>query len=148
MTKEEAIDRQPMGFLALRAVPMPKDTNPSGDIFGGWILAQMDIAGGMLAKEIARGRTTTVSVNKMVFRIPVHVGDIIAIYADLLKVGTSSMDIGLEVWAKPFPGKYVAQTHLVTEGVFRYVAIDEQGKPRKVEDYSDILSRLRQSGGQ
>ncbi len=120
---------------------MPKDTNASGDIFGGWILSQMDIAGGMLAKEVARGRTVTVSVDKMVFQVPLHVGDTIAIYAELLQVGNSSMDIRLEVWAKPFPGQYVAQVHLVTEGIFRYVAIDDQGRPRRVPDNPAFFCR-------
>ena len=145
MTDEKKIGRQPRGLLALRAVAMPKDTNPSGDIFGGWILSQMDIAGGMLAREVARGRTVTVTVDKMVFKVPLHVGDTIAIYAELLQVGNSSMDIRLEVWAKPFPGVYVAQRHLVTEGIFRYVAVDDQGRPRKVPDNSEFLSRLSNS---
>ena len=142
---EKEKDRQPRGLLALRAVCMPKDTNASGDIFGGWILSQMDIAGGMLAKEVSLGRTVTVSVDKMVFRVPLHVGDIIAIYAELLQVGNSSIDIMLEVWAKPFPGNYVAQIHLVTEGVFRYVAIDHKGKPRRVPDNSKYFSRSSRS---
>jgi acyl-CoA thioesterase YciA len=139
-------EREPRGLLALRAVAMPKDTNPSGDIFGGWILAQMDIAGGMLAKEVARGRIATVSVDKMVFKVPMRVGDTIAIYAELLQVGNSSMDIKLEVWAKPFPGKYVAQRHLVTEGIFRYIAIDDLGRPRRVPDHSEFFSRSKPSG--
>ena len=134
MSDEDEKDsgRQPRGFLALRALAMPKDTNPSGDIFGGWIMAQMDIAGGMMAKEIAGGRVATVTVEKMVFRLPVRVGNTVAIYAERLRVGNSSMDIGLEVWVKPLPGEYAAERHLVTEGIFRYVAIDEHGRPRKV----------------
>jgi acyl-CoA thioesterase YciA len=147
MSDEKENGRQPRGLLALRAVTMPKDTNPSGDIFGGWIFAQMDIAGGMLEKEVARSRTVTVSVDKMVFRMPLHVGDTIAIYAELLQVGNSSMDIRLEVWAKPFPGQYVAERNLVTEGIFRYVAIDDQGKPRKIPDNSEFFSRSSNSGG-
>jgi len=146
MSDEKENGREPRGLLALRALAMPKDTNPSGDIFGGWILAQMDIAGGMLAKEIARGRTVTVTVHKMIFKVPMHVGDTIAIYAELLRVRNSSMDIRLEVWAKPFPGKYVAQRHLVTEGIFRYVAIDDHGRPRKVPDNSEFFSRSSNSG--
>ncbi len=145
MSDEKENSRQPRGLLALRAVAMPKDTNPSGDIFGGWILSQMDIAGGMLAKEVALGRTVTVTVDKMVFRMPVHVGDTIAIFAELLKVGNSSIDIRLEVWAKPFPGNYVADVNFVTEGVFRYVAIDGQGKPRRVPDNSKFFSRSSHS---
>ncbi len=147
MSDEKENGRQPRGLLALRAVAMPKDTNPSGDVFGGWILSQMDIAGGMLAKEVALGRTVTVSVDKMVFRVPLRVGDIIAIYAELLQVGNSSMDIRLEVWAKPFPGQYVAQVHLVTEGVFRYIAVDDNGKPRRVPDNPRFFSRSSDSKG-
>lgn len=146
MSDENDKDRQPRGLLALRAVAMPKDTNPSGDIFGGWILSQMDIAGGMMAREVARGRTVTVTVDKMVFKVPLHVGDTIAIYAELLRIGNSSMDVRLEVWAKPFPGVYIAQRHLVTEGIFRYVAVDENGRPRKIEENPEFLSRLRKSG--
>ncbi len=145
MSDKKENGRQPRGLLALRAVAMPKDTNPSGDVFGGWILAQMDIAGGMLAKEVALGRTVTVSVDKMVFRMPVRVGDTIAIFAELLKVGNSSMDIRLEVWAKPFPGNYVAEVNFVTEGIFRYVAIDSKGKPRRVPDNSKFFSRSSRS---
>jgi acyl-CoA thioesterase YciA len=144
MSDKKENGRQPRGLLALRAVAMPKETNPSGDIFGGWILSQMDIAGGMLAREIARGRIVTVTVNKMVFKVPLHVGDTIAIYAELLKVGNSSMDIRLEVWAKPFPGVYVANIHLVTEGIFRYVAVDDQGKSRRIPENSAYISK---SGG-
>jgi len=145
MSDENDKDRQPRGLLALRAVAMPKDTNPSGDIFGGWILSQMDIAGGMMAREVARGRTVTVTVDKMVFKVPLHVGDTIAIYAELLRIGNSSMDVRLEVWAKPFPGVYVAQRHLVTEGIFRYVAVDENGRPRKIQENPEFLSRLSKS---
>ena len=146
MSDEKEISRQPRGLLALRAVAMPKDTNPNGDIFGGWILAQMDIAGGMLAREVARGRTVTVTIDKMLFKVPLHVGDTIAIYAELLKVGNSSMDIRLEVWAKPFPGVYVHKIHLVTEGIFRYVAVDDQGRPRKIPDNSEFISKSGKSG--
>jgi acyl-CoA thioesterase YciA len=146
MSEKTEGDRQPRGLLALRAVAMPKDTNPDGDIFGGWILSQMDIAGGMLAREVARGRAVTVTVDKMVFKVPLHVGDTIAIYAELLKVGNTSMDIRLEVWAKPFPGVYVAQRHLVTEGIFRYVSVDDNGRPRKIQENPEFLSRLKNSG--
>ena len=88
---------------------LPKDTNPAGTVFGGWVLAQMDIAGELMANKIARGRTVTVSVDKMAFKLPVHVGDTICIYAELLRVGNSSMDIKLEVWAKQLFGKYKAE---------------------------------------
>ncbi len=143
MSKENEREngRQPRGFLILRATAMPKDTNPFGDIFGGWILAQMDIAGGMMASEIAGGRTVTVTVEKMVFKLPVHVGDIISIHGALLRVGNSSIDISLEVWAKPLSGEFRAERHLVTEGISRYVAIDDRGRPRSVPDNPDFFSR-------
>jgi acyl-CoA thioesterase YciA len=110
------------------------DANPNGDIFGGWILSQMDIAGGMMASEISRGRTVTVTLDKMVFEAPVRVGQVICVYGDLLHIGNSSMDIQLEVWAKQLAGTYEAEYRLVTDGRFRYVAIDEHSKPRRVPD--------------
>jgi len=134
MGADNNIGRQPTGTLVLRTLAMPKDTNPSGDIFGGWILAQMDVAGGLMASEIARGRTVTVSVERMVFEKPVRMGDTICVHAELLRVGNSSMDIKLEVWARQLVGAYEAERQLVTEGVFRYVAVDENRRPRRVED--------------
>lgn len=133
--------RQPRGLLVLRTVAMPKDTNPNGDIFGGWILAQMDLAGDLMAKQIAGSRTVTVTIDKMVFRRPVHVGDAIEIYAELLRVGNSSMDVQLEVWAKALTGEYTAERHLVTEGISRYVAIDEHHRPRRVPDNPKFFTR-------
>ncbi len=133
--------RMPSGVLVLRTLAMPKDTNPKGDVFGGWILAQMDAAGGLMASEIAKGRTVTVSVEKMVFEVPVRVGDAICVHAELLQVGNSSMDIKLEVWAKGLAAEYEADRQLVTEGVFRYIAIDEQGRPRRVPDNAQFFSK-------
>lgn len=141
MTPEDISTRQPAGMLVLRTLAMPRDTNPSGDIFGGWILAQMDVAGSLMASEIARGRTVTVSVEKMVFGKPVRVGDTICVHALLLRVGNSSMDIKLEVWARQLSGLYEADRQLVTEGVFRYVALDDQGRPRKVQDNPSFFTR-------
>ncbi|WP_459826259.1 acyl-CoA thioesterase [Desulfomicrobium salsuginis] len=134
MSEPDKPGRQPKGLLVLRTLAMPKDTNPSGDIFGGWMLAQMDVAGGLMASEIAKGRTVTVSVEKMSFDKPVKVGDTVCIYAELQRVGTSSMDIKLEVWARQLVGAYEAERQLVTEGLFRYVAVDENRRPRKVPD--------------
>lgn len=141
MTTEIHTSRQPQGMLVLRTLAMPRDTNPSGDIFGGWILAQMDVAGGLMSSEIARGRTVTVSVEKMAFEKPVRVGDTICVYAELLRVGTTSMDIRLEVWARQLVGAYEADRQLVTEGVFRYVAVDATGKPRPVPDNPEYFRR-------
>ena len=126
--------RQPDGLLVLRTLAMPKDCNPNGDIFGGWILSQMDIGGGLMAKEVSHSRTVTVTVDKMTFVRPVHVGDTICVYAKVLRIGNTSMDIRLEVWAKNLMEEFEEQRHLVTEGVFRYVAIDEEGRSRRVPD--------------
>jgi acyl-CoA thioesterase YciA len=121
--------RAPKGELTLQTLAMPMNTNANGDIFGGWIVSQMDLAVGILSKKISRGRITTVAINSMAFLKPVHVGDIISCYAELIKVGTTSMTIAVEVWAVP-----VAQQehYQVTEGVFVSVAIDDHGKPRQV----------------
>jgi len=141
MTETDKTGRQPSGILATMTLALPKDTNSGGNIFGGWVLAQMDIAGELMATEIARGPTVTVTVDKMVFKLPVHVGDTICIFAELLRVGNSSMDIKLEVWAKQLFGIYKAESHLVTEGIFRYVAIDDHGRPIRVPDNPQIIDR-------
>ncbi|NLW82651.1 MAG: acyl-CoA thioesterase [Desulfovibrionales bacterium] len=143
MSEDIQTGRQPRGHLVLRTLAMPRDTNPSGDIFGGWILAQMDVAGGLMAAEVAQGRTVTVSVDKMVFQKPVRVGDTICVHAELLHVGNSSMDIKLEVWARQIIGAFEAERQLVTEGLFRYVAVDAQGKPRRVPDNPLYFSQRR-----
>jgi acyl-CoA thioesterase YciA len=127
-------DRQPDGLLVLRTLTMPKDCNPNGDIFGGWILSQMDIGGGLLAKEVSRGRTVTATIDKMTFVRPVRVGDTICVYAKVMRIGNTSMEIRLEVWAKDLMEEFEEQRHLVTEGVFKYVAIDEEGRPRRIPD--------------
>lgn len=131
---EEALGRQPDGLLVVRTQTMPRDTNANGDIFGGWVMAQMDIGGGLLAREVARGRIVTVTVDKMTFLRPVLVGDTVCVYAKVLRIGNSSMDIKLEVWAKALLDEFEEERHMVTTGVFRYVAIDEQGRPRRVPD--------------
>lgn len=132
--EEGGVGRQPDGMLVLRTLAMPRDTNPGGDIFGGWILSQMDIGGGLIAKEVTRGRVVTVTVDKMTFVRPVHVGDTICVYAEVVRIGNSSMDVKLEVWAKDLMEEFEEQRHIVTEGVFRFVAIDEEGRPRRIPD--------------
>ena len=132
--EEAGAGRQPDGMLVLRTLAMPRDTNPGGDIFGGWILSQMDIGGGLLAKEVARGRVVPVTVDKMTFVRPVHVGDTVCVYAKVVRIGNSSMDVKLEVWAKDLMEEFEEQRHIVTEGLFRYVSIDEQGHPRRIPD--------------
>lgn len=114
----------------LRTVPMPADTNSSGDIFGGWIMAQVDIAGSIPATLTARGRVATVAVNSFVFKQPVYVGDIVSLYADTVKIGTTSITVDVEVFALRNP--LTPQVVKVTEATLTYVAIDENGKPRPI----------------
>lgn len=120
---------QPIGTLTLQTLSMPADTNPMGDIFGGWLLSQMDIAGAVLALEIAEGRVTTVAVSSMKFLHPVPVGSLVSCYSVLHGIGRTSIRVGIEVWIKDFK---THQRLKVTEGEFVYVAIDENGKKRPV----------------
>jgi acyl-CoA thioesterase YciA len=121
----------PRGAMILRTLAMPRDTNPNGDIFGGWIMAQMDMAGGILAKEIAKGRVVTVAVNSMKFIRPVNVGDVVCCYGDVVKTGTTSITLHLQVWVKPlWHGSDTELRWQVTEADFTYVAIDEHGNKR------------------
>jgi len=113
----------------IRTIAMPADTNPSGDIFGGWLMAQMDLAAGNVAARRARGRCATIAVNEIVFHKPVKVGDEVSVYADLIKVGRSSMSIQLEVWNRPRESE---NQNKVTEAVFTFVAIDGNGNTRAV----------------
>ncbi len=124
----------PSGDLLLRTSAMPADTNSNGDIFGGWILSQMDIAGGILAKEACRGRCVTVAIEGMKFLAPVKVGDVICCYGRLTAVGTTSMSIDLEVWVKPILRETERDRarFKVTEARFVYVAIDADGNKRPV----------------
>ena len=122
-------DHAPQGELALRTLAMPADANPSGDIFGGWVMAQMDIAGGITAGARARGRVATVAVDAMTFHRPIFVGDVLCVYADIVRVGRSSISIHLEAWV--LRGR-VGDRVMVTEGRFVFVAIDAEGTPRPV----------------
>jgi len=126
--------REPEGLMTLRTQAMPKDANPNGDIFGGWVMCQMDIGGGLLAMEVARGRVVTITVDKMAFVRPVQVGDTICVYGSVIHIGNSSIDIKLEVWAKDPIEEFESQRNLVTEAVFRYVAIDKDRRPRRIPD--------------
>ena len=112
-----------------KTVAMPADTNPNGDIFGGWLLSQMDVAGGILAKKIAKGRVVTVAIEGMKFLLPVKVGDTVTCYGSILKTGNSSISINLRVTAQ---GLESIQPQDVTNGTFIYVAIDLDGKPRQL----------------
>ncbi len=124
--------RQPSGLLVLRTIAMPRDCNPNGDIFGGWILSQMDLGGGLLAKEVAHSRVVTVTVDKMTFVKPVHVGDTICVYAKVAKLGNTSMEIKLEVWAKDLTEEFEEERHIVTEALYKYVSIDPEGRPHPI----------------
>ena len=122
---------KPRGELATRTLAMPADANPNGDIFGGWVLAQMDIAGGITAGQLARGRVATVAVDAMTFHLPVYVGDVLCVYADIDRIGRTSMTLHLEAWAlRRRQGEKVK----VTEGRFTFVALDDNGRPRPVPE--------------
>ena len=114
----------------LRVVPMPADSNSSGDIFGGWVMSQVDIAGSIPAIRRARGRVATIAVNSFVFRQPVMVGDVVSFYADVVKVGRTSITVSVEVYAQRNPEK--EETVKVTEATLTYVAVDNQRRPRVV----------------
>jgi acyl-CoA thioesterase YciA len=119
-------DRQ----LVLRVMPMPADANGNGDIFGGWIMAQVDLAGAVLPSRIAKGRIVTVAVNQFIFKQPVSIGDLLSFYAKVERIGKTSITVNVEVYAERNP----ANLHVVkvTEANLTYVAIDRDGKPRSI----------------
>lgn len=121
----------PTGDLMLRTLAMPADTNPSGDIFGGWLLSQMDVGGSLLAVNYARSRVTTVAVESMKFHLPVYVGDVLCCYASLQRIGRTSITVDVQAWV--LRGGAQRERLLVTDGVFTYVAMDKQGRPRAVQ---------------
>ena len=114
--------------LVMRVIPMPADANANGDIFGGWIMAQLDLAGAVLPARIARGRIATVAVNEVLFKQPVSVGDLLSFYAQVTRVGTTSVTVRVEVYAERNPAH--PQVVKVTEAQVTYVAIDASGRPR------------------
>lgn len=128
MQDEQGQDRRP-STLAVRTLAMPADTNPSGDIFGGWLLAQMDIAGGIAAHQRARGRIATVAIDGMTFHKPVLVGDLVSCYVEVVRVGRTSLTVHVETRARRERSE---EEITVTEGRFTYVAIDSDRKPREV----------------
>lgn len=121
----------PEGELTLRILAMPKDVNVNGDIFGGWVLSQMDIAAGIVAGARAHGRVTTVALDAMKFIRPVKVGNVLCVYAQVVRIGRTSMGIEVEAWV--LRGREGARQK-VTEALFTFVAIDEAGKPRPVPE--------------
>ena len=116
--------------LVLKVIPLPKDVNGKGDIFGGWVMAQVDLAGAVIAAPVADGRMATVAVNEFIFKQPVRVGDILSFFGKLVRIGRTSITVKVEVYAEHFraQGKYTK----VTEASLTYVAIDDAGKPREV----------------
>lgn len=120
---QEPPDEQP----SIRTIAMPSDTNPAGDIFGGWLMSQMDLAAGNLAARVAAGRSATIAVDAMKFLRPVKVGDEVTLFADLEKVGRTSMHIHVEAWRRH---RYGELSEKVTEATFIFVALDAEGKPR------------------
>lgn len=125
-TTELPRDREP----ALRVVPMPADANSTGDIFGGWIMSQVDIAGSVPAIRLAKGRVATIAVNSFVFKQAVLIGDLVSFYAKVVKVGRTSITVDVEVWAQRLIPEEV--TVKVTEATLTYVAVDKERKPRPV----------------
>ena len=114
----------------MRVMPMPADSNMNGDIFGGWIMAQVDVAGSVLPARIARGRVTTVAVNQFIFKQPVSIGDLLSFYATVERIGNTSITVRVEVYAERNPAD--VQVVKVTEANLTYVAIDKDGKPRQI----------------
>ena len=141
----DTMTRLPDGQPILRVVPMPADVNPQGDVFGGWIMAQVDVAGALPAMRRARGRVTTVAVNSFLFKQPVSVGDLVSFYAEVVDTGRTSMRVRVEVYAERHPAQPI--TVKVTEAVLTYVAINQHGEKRelpeidKLDNFLD--SRLR-----
>ena len=120
----------PDSELAMRVIPMPADSNANGDIFGGWIMAQVDLAGAVLASRIARGRIVTVAVNQFIFKQPVSIGDLLSFYARVERIGRSSVTVHMEVYAERNPEDPVVAK--VTEASLTNVAIDRQGNKREI----------------
>ncbi len=118
------------GDLCIRTLAMPADTNQNGDIFGGWLLSQMDIGGGIFASKVAKSRTVTVAIEAMNFRKPVFVGDLVSVHANLVRIGKTSITVHIEAWVLR---RKEMQSILVTDGHFTYVSIDDQGHPQVIK---------------
>lgn len=129
MDKALPIPVEPRGDLTVRVAAMPADTNANGDIFGGWVLSQMDVAGGIASAEYAKGRVVTIAIDAMTFIRPVKVGDVLCVYTAVDKVGRTSMKVHVEAWARR---RGTRDRDKVTDATFTYVAIDENGRPRPV----------------
>jgi acyl-CoA thioesterase YciA len=129
---------EPCGDLCIRTLAMPANTNQNGDIFGGWLLSQMDLAGGVFASKAAKARTVTVAIEAMNFRKPVFIGDLVSVHASLVKIGKTSITVHLEAWVIR---RKEMHSILVTDGNFTYVAIDDQGHPQVInQDGAPIVT--------
>jgi len=128
---------EPCGELSIRTLAMPADTNQNGDIFGGWLLSQMDIGGGIFASKIARSRTVTVAIEAMNFRKPVFVGDVVSVHANLVRIGKTSVTVHLEAWVLR---RKEMHSILVTDGHFTYVSIDDHGHPQAIKQADPPIS--------
>ena len=131
---------RPEGILSLQTIAMPADTNWSGDVFGGWIVSQMDLAGAIHAERFSKGRCATISINQMTFLVPVKVGDVISCYTQILKVGKTSIQMEIEVWDSHDDSRPPIR---VTEGVFTFVAVDVKGNKRLIPE--DAKQKLLES---
>ena len=134
--RTEAAPHEPRGELSIRTLAMPADTNQNGDIFGGWLLSQMDISGGVFAAKITKTRNVTVAIEAMNFRKAVYVGDLVSVYGKLVRIGRTSVTIHLEAWVTR---RKETQAILVTDGNFTYVSIDEQGHPQAIRQDDTVL---------
>jgi acyl-CoA thioesterase YciA len=120
----------PSGELVVKTIAMPADTNRYGDMFGGWLVSQMDLGGAVMAHKCSHHRMTTVAIDRMVFILPVYVGDIVSCYAEVTKRGRTSIGIAVEVWVERLADESILK---VTEGIFTYVAIDKNGRPTPIQ---------------
>ena len=137
MSSEQSSGRSTLSEPALRTIAMPGDANPNGDIFGGWLLAQMDLAGGVVASQRAQGRVATVAITGMTFHRPVFIGDQVSCYAVITHIGRSSITIHIETWVR----RHLSTERVkVTEGIFTYVAIGTDRRPRPVPKADDTIA--------
>ncbi len=130
-------ESEPRGDLSIRTLAMPADTNANGDIFGGWLLSQMDIGGGIFASKIAKSRTVTVAIDAMNFRKSVFVGDVVSVHANLVRIGKTSITVHLKAWVLR---RKEMHSILVTDGNFTYVSIDDQGHPQVIKQEEPPVS--------
>ncbi len=130
MENSKKTPTEPHGELVIRTVAMPADTNSNGNVFGGWLLSQMDLGGAIYARNFSHSQVTTVAIDAMSFLNPVYVGDIVSCHASLLRVGCTSIRVSIEAWTQRTKGSELMQ---VTKGVFTYVATDDHGRPQPVD---------------